>query len=614
MFFTHGKSETKFENRSQIPLQETWNLTDLYATDGDWETARKALVLEMDDIIEYKGKLSSSSSILLACLELNSTVAKEFQRLYTYASMKSDEDTRNDAAIGMRQTMTRLGTDFNSITSFMDPELVAIPQTTLDAFLIEEKKLHPFKMVLHDLQRRKKHTLSHNEEKILAEAGLLAEGPHSIYNIFSNAELPYPEIRLSDGTRARLDPAGYARYRALTNREDREKVFESFFRIIGNFKGTFGAQLNAQVQKDIFYARTRKYGSSLESAMDPDNIPVTVYHSLIQNVHSHLNSFYRYLKLRQRILDVDVLKYSDIYAPTVKGVDLEYSFDEAKDLVLKALAPMGEDYLSVVKESYRNRWIDVYPMRGKRSGAYSSGDVYDVHPYILMNYNGKYSDVSTLAHELGHLAHSYLSNKTQPYPMARYSIFVAEVASTFNEALLHHALLQTIDDSDVRLSLLMEYLDGIKGTIFRQSQFAEFELRIHETAERGEPLTGQVLTEMYSDILRKYYGHDQSVCLIDDLFAVEWAYIPHFYYHFYVYQYATSFTASTALAESVITREKGAVENMIAFLSAGSSKYPIDLLKQSGVDMLNPEPFKRTMEVMDRTMDDIELILNKKGR
>jgi len=313
------------------------------------------------------------------------------------------------------------------------------------------------------------------------------------------------------------------------------------------------------------------------------------------------------------MLQVETLKYSDLYAPTVKGVDLEFTIDEAKALVLKSCEPLGQSYSEVVEYGFANRWVDVYPTEGKRSGAYSNGSAFDVHPYILLNFNGKYDDVSTVAHELGHTMHSYLSNKNQPYPLSDYSIFVAEVASTFNEALLHNLMTQKIKDDDVRLSLLMEYLDGIKGTVFRQTQFAEYELKIHEIAEKDQPLTGDVLTELYAEILRRYYGHEEGVTLIEDHVTVEWAYIPHFYYNFYVYQYATSFTASTALAEKVIDKEEGAVEGLLTFLSSGGSKYPIDLLKEAGVDMTTSGPFDKTMAAMNRTMDEIEKILDRKG-
>jgi oligoendopeptidase F len=381
---------------------------------------------------------------------------------------------------------------------------------------------------------------------------------------------------------------------------------------MNNFKRTFGAQLYASVKNDVFYARARMYPSSLASALDNYNIPEAVYHSLIKNVSDNLPTFHRYLALKKRMLGVDTLKYSDLYAPVVKNVDLEYSYDQTKKIILDAFQPMGKEYLLTVQNAFDKRWIDVYPTTGKQSGAYSNGRAYDVHPYILLNFNGKYQDVSTLAHELGHTMQSYFSNKTQPYPLSRYSIFVAEVASTFNEALLIEKMLNEIKDDDTRLSILMEYLDNIKGTVFRQTQFAEYELGIHEKAEKGEPLTGDVLTQMYSNLLKKYYGHDKGVCHIDDRVAVEWAYIPHFYSDFYVYQYATAFTASVALSEKVLNKEKGALERYMTFLASGGSDYPVELLKKAGVDMTGSEPFEKTMKVMNRTMDEIEKILKKK--
>lgn len=311
---------------------------------------------------------------------------------------------------------------------------------------------------------------------------------------------------------------------------------------------------------------------------------------------------------------VHELKYSDVYAPVVKSVDLKYTFEEAKDIVLDSVMPLGKDYAKVVEQAFQNRWIDVHPTEGKRTGAYSNGSAYDVHPYILLNYNGLYDDVSTLAHELGHTMHSYYSNKNQPYPTADYSIFVAEVASTFNEALLMKRMLTEIKDADTRLSLLMNYLEEIRQTVFRQTQFAEFELRIHEMAERGEPLTGDVLSKLYGDILKKYYGHDKGVCQVDEIYTVEWAYVPHFYYNFYVYQYATSFAASTALVENVLNKKGDAVAKYISFLSSGGSDYPINLLRKAGVNMTTSEPFNQTISAMNRTMDEIEKILESKGK
>lgn len=611
--FTQAKVFAQTRERAEVPIEYQWKLEDLYPSDQAWNQAKEKLAAQFDEVEKYKGKLASSTSELLGCLEFDSRLSKEFGRLYSYAHMKSDEDTRNLKYLAMEQEMQQLGTDYSSLAAFITPEIAKMDKETIDKFIKQEPGLKIYKMPLYDILRMKAHTLSEKEEKILAEAGLLADGPYTIYGIFSNAELPYPEIELSDGTTAKLTKAGYTRYRALPNREDREAVFKAFWGAFEKFKGTFGTQLYANVKKDMFYARTRGYKSSLESALDKDNIPIEVYSALIENVTNNLDSFHRYLNLKKRMLGVETLKYSDVYAPVVKGIDLEYTFEQAKELILDAVEPLGADYRRIVAEAFEKRWIDVYPTPGKRSGAYSNGSAYDVHPYILLNYNGQYEDVSTIAHELGHTMHSYYSNKNQPYPTADYSTFVAEVASTFNEALLIHKMLQDIKEADTRLSLLMSYLEGIRVTVFRQTQFAEFELLIHEKAERGEPLTGDVLSELYGDILKKYYGHDKGICHIDDLYKVEWAYIPHFYYNFYVFQYSTSFTASTALSEKVLGKEEGMVEKYIEFLSSGGSDYPIDLLKKAGVDMTGAEPFNKTMTAMNRTMDEIEKILKEKG-
>ncbi|MHC4559465.1 MAG: oligoendopeptidase F [Planctomycetota bacterium] len=612
-----GFSQTQIlsqpNERSEIPTEYKWKLEDLYASDQAWNKAKQELAAQFDEVTKYKGRLASSASELLACLEFDSRISKEFGRLYCYAHMKSDEDTRDSKSLAMKQQMQQLGTDYSSKAAFIIPEIAKMDKQQIDSLFKQEAGLKVFKMPLYDILRMKAHTLSEKEEKILAEAGLLSDGPSSIYSVFSNAELPYPEITLSDGTIAKLTKAGYSRYRAVQNRSDREAVFNAFWSAFDKFKATFGTQLYAEVKKNMFYTRTRGYESSLQRALDKNNIPIEVYMALIENVTNNLDSFHRYLNLKRRMLDVETLKYSDVYAPVVKGIDLKYTFEEAKELVLGAVKPLGDDYCHIVVKVFDDRWIDVYPTPGKRAGAYSDGNAYDVHPYILLNYNDQYDDVSTLAHELGHTMHSYYSNKNQPYPTADYSIFVAEVASTFNEALLIHKVLKEIEDDGTRLSLLMNYLDGIKGTVFRQTQFAEFELRMHEKAEHGEPLTGDVLTELYGDILKKYYGHDKGVCHIDELYTVEWAYIPHFFYDFYVYQYSTSFTASIALSEKVLGEEEGAVEKYIEFLSSGGSDYPISLLKKAGVDMTGAEPFNKTMVAMNRTMDEIESILEKKA-
>jgi oligoendopeptidase F len=422
--------------------------------------------------------------------------------------------------------------------------------------------------------------------------------------------MPYPTLTLSNGKKVRLDGAAYAKYRAQEKRDDREKVFRTFWGTYADFKGTFGEMLYGQVKRDVFYTKARKYGSSLESALDNNNIPVEVYHSLIENVNRNLPTFHRYLRIKKQMLEVDTLKYSDMYAPVVEGANQQYSYEEAREILLDAIHPLGKEYGNVVKKALDQRWIDVYPSQGKALGGYSVGIAYDVHPYILLNYNGLYEDLSTLAHEMGHAMHSYFSNANQPFPLAHYSIFVAEVASTFNEALLMHEMLNRITDERTRLSLLMNYLDRFKVTLIRQTQFAEFELRIHEKVEKGTPLTGELLSELYGEVLKKYYGHDQGICVIDDNVTMEWAYIPHFYNGFYVFQIATSYTASLALVESVLNREDGARERYLEFLSAGGSGYPIDVLKIAGVDLTTPVPFEKTIHAVNRIMDEVENILD----
>ena len=388
----------------------------------------------------------------------------------------------------------------------------------------------------------------------------------------------------------------------------------AFFQALGSFGRTYGTTLNGQAQKLLFFAKARKYSSSLEMALDGPNVPTSVYTRLIEGVNRNLPAFHRYLRLRQRMLEIDQLHYYDLYAPLVGTVNLEYTPEEAQEHVLAAVAPLGPEYASVLRRAFNERWIDLLPTTGKRSGAYSNGGAYDVHPYMLINFNGKYTDVSTLAHELGHTMQSYFSNRAQPYPLASYQLFVAEVASTFNESLLIDYMLRNIKDDDARLSLLGNYLENIKGTLFRQTQFAEFEQRMHEMAQQGQPVVADTLARLYMDITRKYDGHDQGICVVDDYIANEWSFIPHFYRDFYVYQYATSFAASEALAEKVRSGGPAATRRFLAFLSAGGSKYPIDLLKDAGVDMTTDEPLELTVRSMNRVMDEMERLLAKKPR
>lgn len=601
-------------DRSSIPLQWQWNLADLYPSDDAWKQAKEKFIAAYPKIKQFKGTLGSSPRQLLQCLETRSSLTKELSRLYVYTSLHSDQDTRDSKTLEMLQGMGQLVSDFNSATAFIEPEILKVEPAMLEKWIAQEKGLAIYTFYLTDLLRRKEHTGTEGEERIIADATLVADAASNTYGIFSNADFPYPDVTLSDGKTAKLTKAGFEFYRAGANREDRRLVFKSFFAKINDFRGTFGTLLYGEVKKNMFFARAQKYNSALERALNGSNIPVQVYTGLIENVNNNLATLHRYLSLRKRMLGVDTLHYYDLYAPLVKSVDLSYDADEAARLVLASLAPLGKEYVRIVQKGLNERWIDLYPTPGKRSGAYSQGAAYDVHPYMLLNYNGKYNDVRTLTHELGHTMQSYLSNKAQPYPTADYPTFTAEVASTFNEALLNDYMLKTLTDDGVRLSILGSYVEGMKGTFFRQAQFAEFEMRIHEMAEKGESLTGDKLNRLYLDITRKYYGHDKGVCIVDDEIKAEWASVPHFYYNFYVYQYATSFTASAALAELVLAGDRAATKRYLDFLSAGGSEYPIDLLKKAGVDMTTSQPFDITMKKMNGVMDEMERLLARMKR
>ncbi len=615
MFHTSKSSKdySSERDRSKIPDTYKWDLGDVYPDDGAWREAKQQLLSQIPGLGHYKGRVTESAPTLLACLDLLTALNKEFVRLYCYAHMNSDLDTRNSTYLAMEQEMSSIGAELGAQASFIDPEILKVDKNTIDAFISAEPRLEIYRHSLYDTLRRKAHTGTEGEEKIIADAGLMSDSPGTVYGIFSNADFPFAGITMSDGKDVKLDQAAFALHKSAPNREDRRKVFSSYFGKLDEFHRTFGANLFAEIKKNMFFMKARKYPSCLEHALDGGNIPVAVYKGLIDNVNANLPTFHRYLNLRKRMLGVDQLHYYDLYAPLVKDIDMRYTIQEAYDHVLASLGPLGPEYLDVSKRCFSERWVDAYPTEGKRSGAYSNGAVYDSHPYILLNYNGKYDDVSTLTHELGHTMHSYFSNKHQPFATSHYSIFVAEVASTFNEALLMDYMLKTITDDNIRLSLLGNYLDGIRGTVFRQAQFSEFELKIHERAEKGEALTGESFSELYADITKRYYGHNNSVCVVDDVMKVEWAHIPHFYYRFYVYQYATSFTASAALSEQVLAGDKDALRRYIDLLSAGGSDYPIELLKKAGVDMTTSDPFDLTMKKMNRVMDEIETIISKQG-
>jgi oligoendopeptidase F len=597
-------------DRAKVADEYKWNLADIYPDAAAWRKQKEAVTAEIPKLREFRGKLGTSAQVLGAALETATRLTKELTRLYVYASMLADTDTRISEPQGMQQEMQQIYAQLGAEASFIEPEVLKVGTATIEKFIASEPRLKTYAFYLRDIVRRAPHTLTDAEEKLLADAAPLAGSASNIYGILTNADFPYPTITISDGRMVKVDQAGYSELRTSKNRDDRKAAMSSFFGSLGGFSRTFGTTINSEVQKVLFYARARKYTSNLEASLDPANIPVSVYTRLVSGVNRHLPTFHRYLKLRKRMMEIPGdLHYYDLYAPLVSSVDLRYSPEEAQKHVLAAFAPLGSDYQAVVHRAFKERWLDWQPTEGKRSGAYSNGGAYDVHPYMLLNYLGQYNDVSTLAHELGHTMHSYYSNKTQPFQTADYATFVAEVASTFNEALLIDHMLKQIKDTPTRLSLLGNYLENIKATVFRQTQFAEFELRMHEMAEKRQPITGDALAKLYLDITRRYYGHDEKVTVVDDYIAHEWSFVPHFYRDFYVFQYATSFTAAEALSAKVLSGDKEATRRYLTFLSAGGSDYPVELLKKAGVDMTTDEPLDLTIRKMNAVMDEMEKLL-----
>ena len=600
-------------DRAVIDERYKWNLADVYPDEPAWRAARESAARDLPALRSFQGRLGSSAGVLADALDAMWQLDKEITRLAVYAAMLSDQDTRVAGPQGMQQEIQQLTADFRAQAAYLEPELLRVGREALDRFLASEPRLALYRFHLHDIARRASHTLTDAEEKILADAIPLAASGHNTYTILANSDFPYPMVTLSDNRSVRVDPSAYADLRTSGNRDDRQQAMSAFLEALGGFSRTFGTMMNANVQKAAFYAKSRKYASHLDAALDGPNIPRSVYTRLIDGINDAFPSFHRYLRLRTRMLGLtDDLRYFDLYAPLVASVRLTFTPEEAESVVVESLAPLGPTYTDVVRRSFRERWIDFYPTPGKRSGAYSEGAAYDVHPYILLNYLGQYNDVSTLTHEIGHTMHSYRSNATQPYALANYPTFVAEVASTFNEALLNDYLLRRTGDEATRLSLLGSYLENVKATVFRQTQFAEYEWRVHQAAERGEPLTGDSLSTMYLEIARKYYGHEAGVCRVDDYVRHEWSYIPHFYMGFYVFQYATSFTAAEALSERVLAGDAGARDRYLAFLSSGTSKYPIELLAEAGVDMTTDEPLRLTIRKMNAVMDEIETLLGRR--
>jgi oligoendopeptidase F len=587
-----------------------WDLTLLYKDDAAWRAAKDHIAAELPKIKNYEGRLGQSAATLREAMDFINGLHKEFDRMAVYTSLKRDANTRDSAALELNQEADLLGTEFSRATSFVNPELLSVGETKLRGFLDADPGLAPYRFPIMEVLRAAPHTLGAEAEGVLSASGLITDAPVSLYGILSNADIAWPTLKLSDGTEVRLDQAGYTKWRAAPNRADRKAVFEAFWKTFRDYERTFGVSLYSQVKTDWFGASVRKYPSSLAGALAGDDIPEAVYRTLVSETNANLPTLHRYFKLRGRMLGITDLHYWDIYPPIVK-LDKSFPLATGKQLVLDAIRPLGPGYVAQFSASLNGPFTDYYPRPGKTSGAYENGAAYDVHPFVLMNYNDDYESVSTVAHEWGHGLHSILANTSQPYPTSQYSIFVAEIASTLNETLLLEHVLKTSQSDSEKLYYLGSALEGLRGTFFRQAMFAEFELAIHERVEKGDSLSGEQLSRIYGDLLRRYHGDKEGVMKIDDLVTIEWAYIPHFYRDFYVYQYATSIAASQAFAERILRNEPGVVDTYLAMLKAGASDHPYELVKHAGVDLATPAPYRALVARMNSIMDQIEAILAK---
>ncbi|AGE21306.1 MULTISPECIES: oligoendopeptidase F [Geobacillus] len=601
------KAKKSLPLRSEIPVEETWRLEDIFPTDDAWEEEFKQVKAMIPKLGEYKGRLGESPEVLYEALKCQDDVSMRLGKLYTYAHMRYDQDTTNSFYQGLDARAKSLYSEASSAMAFIVPEILAIDEAVLRSFLEQYEPLRLYAHALDEITRQRPHVLSAEEEAILAQAAEVMQATSDTFSALNNADLTFPTIIDENGEEVEVTHGRFIRFLESTDRRVRRDAFYAVYHTYEKFQNTFANTLAGTVKKDNFFARIRRYRSAREAALDANNIPESVYDNLIATIHEHLPLLHRYVRLRKRVLGLDELHMYDLYTPLVQEVKMEVTYEEAKQYMLEGLAPLGEEYVAIVKEGLDNRWVDVRENKGKRSGAYSSG-AYGTHPYILLNWQDNVNNLFTLVHEFGHSVHSYYTRKTQPYPYAHYSIFVAEVASTCNEALLNDYLLKTIDDEKKRLYLLNHYLEGFRGTVFRQTMFAEFEHLIHLKAQQGEALTAETLTSLYYDLNKTYFGDD---IVVDKEIGLEWARIPHFYYNYYVYQYATGFSAATALSKQILEEGEPAVRRYIDFLKAGSSDYPIEVLKKAGVDMTSAEPIRQACQVFAEKLDEMERLLEK---
>jgi len=586
--------------RSEVPAEHTWKLEDLFADQKAWDQEYEEVLALIKKASEFQGKLHKPES-LKASFELEDEVSLKLERLFVYARMHQDEDTANPTYQSLSQKAQKLSVKVGEALSFVTPEILSLPDEQLDAFIANDD-LKSYRFTLQEMKREKAHVLTQAEEALLAQVGNLSQAPSTIFSMLNNADLKFPKVKDENGKEVELTHGSYIQLLENPNREVRERAFKAVYETYAKQKNTIAAALNANVTKNMFYANVRKYPSVLEMSLYGDNIPKEVYTNLVDTIHESLPLLHRYMELRKKLLKVDELHMYDLFAPLVDEYKMDITYDEAKKIVKEGLKPLGEDYASVLQSGYDDRWIDVYENENKRSGAYAWG-AYGTHPYVLLNHKDNLNSMFTLAHEMGHALHSYYSDNALPYRDAQYTIFLAEVASTTNEALLMDYLLKKSTDPKEKLYLLTYYADQFRTTVFRQTMFAEFEKIIHERAEQGEALTPQLLSEIYYDLNVKYHGNGM---VVDKDIEMEWARIPHFYNSFYVYKYATGFSAATSFSKQILEEGQPAVDRYLGFLKSGGSDFSINILKKAGVDMSSPQPIREAMSVFKELIEQME--------
>ena len=596
--------DMKILKRSEMDPNFCWNTADLYPDDQAWTAAFEAAKALPEEIAAYRGRLGESAETLYTYLCRLEEINRQVEQLFVYAFIRNDEDTANPTYQAMKGRCFSFIVQLSSAGSFEGPELVAIPQETLDRFYEEKPELEKFRRYLDRARLSRDHILSPAEENLLAAAAEVGSGPSDVYHAYNDADMKFPAVLDKDGESHALTNGSYISLMESGDRKLRENTFRAFYGVYDGNRNSLAAMLNAEVRKNVFFARARKYESALQGALQPVEVPEAVYHNLIEAVHQNMDKMYRYMALRKKIMGLDELHMYDLYANMIPEADQEITFEEAKEEVLGATAVLGEEYSTVLKQAFADRWMDIYENEGKRSGAYSIGS--PVHPYVLLNHKNTLDSAFTLVHEMGHAMHSYLSNKNQPYIYSDYVLFVAEVASTCNEALLMQHLLKKTSDKRQRAVLINYFLEQFRTTLYRQTMFAEFELKIHQLAETGETLTAETLCKIYYDLNKLYYGEN---VVVDKDIEMEWSRIPHFYRNFYVYQYATGFSAAMALSQRILREGESAVEDYLRFLSGGCSTDPVSLLKIAGVDMSTPQPVNEALALFGSLVEELEQLL-----